>query len=380
MVGQSRSVTIGLALLIFSATAFAQQLSLRIQTEQVPPGGVIQVKLELTEPKPISTGGGHLFLQGFTELLGAAVQSANGDAAAAIVWQPERPTIRVVSPSGTLGLSDYPLLTLTMRVPDNVPIGTRQPLRFDGGIEFRDATGTPYLFEVRDGEAVIRSVPAISHVSPGSASLPAGAEVLIHGTGFTPGLEVRFEETALGSVTVLNSSLIRVVLGSAAVMHGMGIEIRQRSPDFRTTYFSYQRTSRIAPSAHPLVAAIEPAFPLGESTDTTVAFPVTAFNQVPGLALQNVTGVPAAVTINVSEFSAETTLVLPPNTRAVRTLEELFGMLCQATACTTRIRSNVPVQVMGILGDLLQQAATPVLPAAVTRATPRDKARSPGVP
>ena len=41
-----------------TALAGAQPLSLHIPDETVAPGGVLQAKIDLTEPRPIQTGGG----------------------------------------------------------------------------------------------------------------------------------------------------------------------------------------------------------------------------------------------------------------------------------------------------------------------------------
>jgi len=55
-------------------------VSLKIADEKVPPGGIAQVKLFVTEPRPISTAGGKFALDGFDAIEGVALMSPGGDA------------------------------------------------------------------------------------------------------------------------------------------------------------------------------------------------------------------------------------------------------------------------------------------------------------
>ena len=55
-------------------------VSLKIANEQVPPGGIAQVKLFVTEPRPISTAGGRFGFDGFDSIEGVALMSPGGDA------------------------------------------------------------------------------------------------------------------------------------------------------------------------------------------------------------------------------------------------------------------------------------------------------------
>src|SRR6185436_6952705 len=54
-------------------------VSLKIGNETVEPGGIAQVKLFVTEPKPISTARNRLSLGGFSSFEGIALMSTAGD-------------------------------------------------------------------------------------------------------------------------------------------------------------------------------------------------------------------------------------------------------------------------------------------------------------
>ena len=62
-------------------------VSLKIGDEKVPPGGIAQVKLFVTEPRPISTAGGKFALDGFDAIEGVALMSPGGDAMGVGIWR-----------------------------------------------------------------------------------------------------------------------------------------------------------------------------------------------------------------------------------------------------------------------------------------------------
>ena len=74
-------------------------LSLKISRETAPPGGIAQMNLEVTEPKPITTGWADMSFDGFSDFVGFALGS--GESAAVAVVHGSRFRIAVVSPNGT---------------------------------------------------------------------------------------------------------------------------------------------------------------------------------------------------------------------------------------------------------------------------------------
>ena len=98
-----------------AALAVVNSLSMKISDEIQPPGGVFQVKISLTEPKPISTGHGRLALT--TPVISSidAVQllSPAGDAAGMAVISGTTVKLQCIIPSTTFGsLADSPIITI----------------------------------------------------------------------------------------------------------------------------------------------------------------------------------------------------------------------------------------------------------------------------
>lgn len=356
-----------------STAAYGQALplSVRVADEQIPPGGIIQVKLEITEPKPISTGSGFFDFGGFDDLVGVAVHSTADDAAAVVLVRPQGLAVSLVSPSSSLGLEpDYPILTMAMRVPASTPVGSRRALNLTGAT-FRDPSGATYPFEFHAGEALIRPGPAVTAVSPGSATVPAGSTITLEGLGFDADTRVRFNETSLASVRVISPTLIQAVVDRQTTMHGQGIEVRNGNN--RSTYFSYQRTVPIGSSAHPLMAAVHPAFPARQWTDAMLRFSAAGPAVVHGIALQNLGSVGSTVVLELADearaVSRRTSIVVAPNTRLVRTLADVFAQSCDGRRCSVRVQATSPIQLLGVVGDVTQSAATPLLPEAMDGAT-----------
>src|SRR4051794_17646892 len=87
-------------------------VELSIPDETVPPGGMLQLKVQITEPKPISKGGQRArfnanFL-GTTQ--GIALFSPSGDAAGTALLSPGAAQFSLNSPLSSMGTNvDYPI-------------------------------------------------------------------------------------------------------------------------------------------------------------------------------------------------------------------------------------------------------------------------------
>jgi len=339
----------------------AAGVSLKVRNEKAPPGGMAQMKVYITEPKPISTGKGRGSFSALASLDGIALMSPANDAYGVAVVAGTRFSIAVASPSATFGLDpDYPVLTIAGRVPADAPFGATYPIRLDAAsLEFRDPDGAPYPVESKRGTLSVAAGVSIHDVRPGSADLPAGSVVTIIGSGFEPDTEIKFDETALAAVHVVDATRIDVVLGAPARMHGM--EIRAINPDgSRVTYFSYQRTRRALPSAHPVLAATVPIFPYrlaGAATLDTGGSPV-------GLALQNLSrlAVPATAELRAADGAllGTVSLRIGANRFVVRESRELFGVAAPPGA-VIYVRARHALQVMGVAVEA-DGTARPILP------------------
>ena len=347
-----RALSILIALILMAAAAVTASppdaVSLRVVNEVVPPGGVVQMKVEVTEPKPISTGRGRMVSPALPYLAGLVLMSPANDTVGIAVVQGTRMSVSMLSRMATFGTdSDYPILSAALRVPETTPIETVVPFEIEPGtIEFRDPSGVVYPSSVENGAFTVSpGVISIDDVIPGSADIPAGATVTILGRGFLPSTRVRFNEVPLVRTRYVSPRRIDVVLGSPARMHGMRIRAENREGP-RVEYFSYQRTSAAGATTDPAFRGVIPLFAHRPVLSGTVRIAGHT-----ALAIENLQGAPVPVTVELlsstSVVLARKTMSVPPSRYVLRTVAELFPGAPPGGAAL-RVRSALPVEIMGV--------------------------------
>ena len=326
-------------------------VSLKIGDETVEPGGIVQVKLRVTEPKPISTAGGKLRIAGFDSFEGIALMSPAGDTLGVAVVRGTELTLSILSPSATFGTNpDYPVVTVAGRVAATTPMGTSFPLEIDeASLQLTDATGAVYLTHAKGGLLEIAPNVGIDDVTPGSAVVHGGGVITIVGRGFQPSTRVKFKEMLLSHVAYVDSSHMQVRVAQPTRMHGQGIRIVNRD-GAETNYFSYQRTARQGTSIHPTLRATIPIFSDTEYTDTFV----DVDGATTGLALQNRQPVPELIAAELLDANgvlrAAVAVMVQPGRFVLAELSELFGM-SYSPSQIVRVRAPGPIQVMGVAVD-----------------------------
>lgn len=364
-----RGAAAGVCLL--AATAGAQTLPMEVRTvdDTAVPGGVVQMKLEVTEPRPIFTGGGGWSFNDYDQFLGLAV-GGSPDSAAVGVMRGANLKVRMVAPSNDLAVIDYPILVTALRVPTTLVPGHTTVVSL-GVDSFTGPGGVPIPTLPKPGVITVATGAWIGNVTPGSATVPAGGLITITGGGFTSGTvdSVTLKGTA-STFTVVDDNTIRVVPSRAVTMHGTEVLMDVRTGNGnggnrqRLSYYAYQRTTPVFISRDALFGAVEPAFQRLSWTGAMVAFPTPTSGKALGLSLQNTSGGDATVTlrlVNGAAPAAPLTFSLPENGRLSVSLAEVFGTSCTA-ACTVRVASSRGVQVLGLLGDRPADAVDPVLP------------------
>lgn len=365
-----RGAAASVCLLAVSAGAQTLPMEVRTVDETAVPGGVVQLKLEVTEPRPIFTGGGGWSFNDYDQFLGLAV-GGSADSAAVGVMRGATLKLRMVAPSNDLAQVDYPILVTALRVPTTrIPGQTSiANITIDG---FTGPGGVPIQTIGKPGTITVNGGAWIGDVTPGSATVPAGGVITITGGGFdpTPGnTRVTLKGTALSSVQVFDDHILAVP-SQAVTMHGAEVlvEVGSGGNRQRLSYYSYQRTTPMLVSGDPLFGAVEPAFQRLAWTGAKVDFPVPTAGKAFGLALQNTSGADATVTlrlVNGAAPVAPVTFSLLENARLSVGLNEAFGTSCSA-ACTLRVTSSRGVQVLGLLGDRPADAVDPLLPVLDT--------------
>ncbi len=360
-----------------AARADGPGLSLRVNDEAAPAGSVVQIKIDVTEPKPISTGRGKIKIKGVSTVQGIVLMNEGQDTYGLAMVDnavdgTKELTFSITSPSSLFGTpADYPILGIAGTVA-NASLGTNFPLTLDpAGLGFRDPSGAVYPTEIKNGTLTVANGVTIGDVSPGSSIVPAGGVVRISGANFTPTTRLDLSETSVVEQRFISSQRIDVVLGQTTNMHGLRIRARNdgKNNKSESEYFSYERTTAIGASNDPTLAKVVPLFAPGSSTSATVDLPGGSSGHRrravrpahgsggsavrAGFALQNLQSSSASVSIELLDRSgnpyAVNTMSVGPDRYLVRELGEVFGAVTPPSAF--RIRSNVPIQVLGLTAD-----------------------------
>jgi hypothetical protein len=355
----SACAVIAMAQIALHAQAPAARLSLKFGNETVPPGGIVQAKLFVTEPMPISTATAGFSLGGVESLSGIAVRSRAHDALAVAVVKGSQVTLSMLSPSATFGLDpDYPVLMISGRVPVATAIGTRFALTMDAAsMQFTDGTGAVYPATMSPGSLLVAPNVNVDDVTPGSGDLASGGAFVVIGRGFTPGTKVKTKEVIVSDVSYLDASHMRVTVAQPVHMHGAGIRVTNLDGS-QTKYVSYQRTLPQAVSANP---TLHDAVPVFADLDVTRAL-VDVRGHTTGLALQNRQAadvvVSAALLAADGRQAGQASVRLGPSRSLLLDLSELFGV-SYAPSQTVQVSATAPIQVMGVAVDAAGRA-TPI--------------------
>jgi hypothetical protein len=364
-------------------------VDLSVSSPTVPAGGLLQMQVFMTEPKPILKGkqglraGSAAARSAVAEadaalavasplgvLRDAALFSSGGDVSGVAVTGANGTQFFFSSPLETFGTStDTPVITLAYPVRANAAVGQSVPLTLDQSNSlWLDPNGKQYSVELNSGAMTVGGTLSIIDVVPGAGVLPPGTVISIKGVGFETDSKVDFGEAKVATQQYVSPNLIEVTLRDAMEIRGQRIRI-DNSDNQRATYFPYQRTTSVGKSMHALVAASLPLFP---QTALTLGYfrPTLRGTMFSGLALQNLNQVRVVATLQLYSKSgillATKKLSLGKNTRISRDLVELFPAAKPATGTRLTVTSTLPIQMLGLLGD---DSTGTLLPVAAT-ATP----------
>lgn len=350
-------------------------LSLRVNDEAAPAGSVVQIKIDVTEPKPISTGRGKIRTRGVENIVGIVLMNEGQDTFGLAMVDGEELTFAITSPSSLFGTpADYPILGIAGTVAA-APAGATFPITLDpAGLGFRDPSGAVYPTEIKDGRlTVAANAVTIGDVSPGSSIVPAGGVVRISGANFTPNTRIDLNETSILQQHFISSQRIDVVVGQTTNMHGLRIRARNDDKDNRSEseYFSYERTMPEVATSDPVLKKVVPLFAPTEYTSATIDFPgrpsarrrraarpargsgTSPAATSTGFALQNLKSSRATVTVELLDGSGHSyainTVSLGPDRHVVREISDVFGVIAPPAAL--RIRSDIPIHMLGLTAD-----------------------------
>lgn len=361
------------AMLVAVAPVFGQQqIGLRVSEETVPAGSVAQIKVSVTEPKPIIHGEMAMGMDFSFDLLGIALYSSEGTVSGIAYRKPGGLQVRFTDPSATMGMEpDYPVLTLAVRVPENAPAGMRMPVNVNlDTSRWVSPTGFPYEEETKPGWVEVGGRIAVHNVAPGGGRIGAGETFRILGTGFRPDVRVDIEYVEDTRARYVNGGEIEVTAGSAFTLDGKRIRIRHKDePD--VFYFSYLRGTRRRTSRVGLLEGSEPIFPMKSAVAAIGAYPFPRGNQVMGVALQNPNRTEARVTLTVfSRFLqpvGTVTIPLAAGEELVQTVDELLPETREA-GVFLYLRATQPFQYVPLAVDPVAGEIQPLLFAPINAA------------
>ena len=345
--------------------------TIRVTSESAPPGGMAQMKVLLTSPKPITSGNMDLDMSdvAFDSIDGIALFNSNGDVGGAAVINGGKVNVQFTSPKGTFGTTeDYPLLTVALTLSQSAQPGQVFPVTLDPSASiWDDLLGAPIAFEFQQGEITVGGSVSITNVVPGGGTLPAGGVFSIFGMGFSPKTKVSIKEVNASAIQYVSPTEFRVTLREAGMLDGALITV-QNPDNSIDTYYSYMRGVPVGQSNRSLLTRTVPVFSINTAFEATL--PPTISSQVnsnyfTALALQNPNPASADVTLEAHSasgaLSGSTVVTLPSGARIAREVSEWFGAMLP-TGGYLRIVSAQPVQMLGLLGN--DQTGV-VLPIAV---------------
>jgi hypothetical protein len=345
-------------------------VELTIPDETVPPGGMLQLKVQITEPKPISKGGqkSRFQAQFLGPVQGIALFSPDGDASGTAVLSKGAAQFSLSSPAFSMGMNtDYPILTIAMPVKPTAMPGKTAALTLDPSLsQWVDPLGANYPVLTKDGVLTVGGTLSISNIIPGEGLVTAGTKIAILGVGFQPDTKVQVNNAAVVTQTYVGPNEIDVTLMTDVDMTARRIRVKNPTTNELATYYSYQRTAEMGKSKHPLIAATVPLF--GQNTWTLAYLkPVLNASQFSGIGLENPTAQPVKVSLQL--FAANGALLkthnvkLLPGKRFTRDLVELFTGVVPGNGTSLKVTSPIAIPVLGLLGDDTLGTVDPVAPS-----------------
>lgn len=338
-----------------SCTISGQQVSLHIPDESVPPGGIVQMKVMVTEPTPITSGGPRFSSPTGSTVVGIHLFNPTGDVNGVAMINGSEVSLAYMTSSGTQG-SDYPIMTAAFQIPASATLGTQSQFSLDPSSTWTlGLLGTASMQSISPATITIGGSISITNVVPGGGLLPAGTIVHIQGIGFEPGTQVQLSGFAASSIQVVSSQEIQIVLAASTDMTGKKIQVV--NPDgSQDTYFSYLRGTPWGQSSRPLLSSAIPIF--SSMTHSQATFASAGFSsttQFSGVAVQNPSLEPATVVFTLHSADGtplgNSTVVLPSGYRMMRETSELAQGVVPPPGSYLTIAADHSIQMFGFLAD-----------------------------
>lgn len=344
-----------------SCSVATRQISLHIPDESAPPGGVVQMKVLVTEPSPVSSGGPRFaeFSSAFVE--GIQLFNPTGDVNGIAKLGSSMVNIAYVSSTGTQG-SDYPIMTVALQLPSNLSIGTKLPFSLDPTSTWTlGLLGAATMKPILPATITVGGSISVTDVVPGGGLQPAGTVISVRGIGFQSGTQVQLSNIKASSISIISPQEIQIALAEPTQMNGKKIQVT--NPDGSSdTYFSYMRGVTLGKSGVPLLASALPIFSSLTYSQAVFSSGDISTGAFSGIAVQNPNLTPATVSFTLFSSSNVTLgssmIVVPSGNRIMRETSELTGAAPQSGSYLV-VSSDAPVQMFGFEGNNLTGTVVP---------------------
>jgi hypothetical protein len=344
------------------------QVSLHIPNEMAPPGGVVQMKLMVTAPTPISSGGPRFSLNAMFDAVRGIEFNPTGDINGAALINGSQVNVFYTTSSGAQG-TDYPIMTVALHVrPDAAP-GSQTQFSLDPSSTWvLGLLGPATLKPMTPATVTAGGTISITNIVPGGSVLPAGSVVSIQGVGFQNKTQVQLNAIKASSIAFISPEEIQFTLAEETNMTGQKIQVV--NPDgSQDTYFCYLRGIPLLQSGQPLLQNTVPIFsPVTHSKAVFGPMGTLPANEFSGVAIQNPGIVPVDVTASL--YSAQNALLggstirMPPGYRFIKETSELTNGVAPPLGSYIVVLSTQPVQAFGFIADESQSTLSPFAASA----------------
>jgi hypothetical protein len=262
--------------------------------------------------------------------------------------------------------TDYPILTVALRIRPDVAIGAKTLFTFaPQSIWSILPTGPVMAGRITPGTVTVGGTVSITDVVPGAGVWPAGTIVRVQGIGFNSRTRLRVNNVATSAVRLISPNEMQFTLAQTTEMRG--VRLRAENPEFTSTYYAYMRGITSAVSSRTLLAATEPIFSVTPRTVATLGpFPLSSAAQYAGLALQNPNL--SDVAVGIALYDAGGVLVyqsartLERQHRLAMELSELLDGVAPPPGSSVVLTASAPIDAIGLLCDEGSWTVSPSLP------------------
>lgn len=349
-----------LALVPAVAQKYSGGLWVEVSKETVPAGGTAQLQVFLTEPKPIIRTKLELVFdpQQVEQILSVSVYGESGDAVGTATRRWNRLIIQAASPSAEIGWGEeYPMFTVDVRLRSGARPGDFVQFDVAPESEFYRQDGSPWTVDrYFTGGISVGGELSIDSVQPSGGIIRAGQVVRILGKGFREDTHIEIPKVEGLHYRYLSPTEMELWADREFLLEQREILIHLEGDHEKEIYTSLLGVDYL-PSAWDTVSSAIPMF--SHRMDLAAAFrlpePAGADSRFAALALQNPQESPAQVRIYlVSPDGASlghAYVTLLPGERFSRDLTELISVREAPAGSEVRVRSSVPIQVIGLSGD-----------------------------